>query len=65
MTETKEERTIQSIQKEFMQVAADAGNLAFAIECYKGDLNLKYQKMSELNKEAAELSKKEGKNVAA
>lgn len=64
MSESKEERTVQSIQKEFLQVAADAGNLAFAIKCYEGDLNLKYQKMSELNKEAAELSKKEA-NVAA
>jgi hypothetical protein len=61
--ETKE-RTVETIKQEFMQLCADAGNLAYQIKCYEGDLNQKYQKMSELNKEAAELDKK-GKEHAA
>lgn len=62
--ETKPERTVESIQAEYMQGCAKAGDMQYRINCFKLDLASLNDHLRGLNQEAMKL-KQEADKVAA
>jgi hypothetical protein len=49
-------RTVAEIQKEYVQVCTNAGDMTYRIKCFEQDLVKLHNRMLELNQEATEAS---------
>lgn len=54
-------RTVEEIQKEYTQLASEAGDMAYRIKCFEETLSQAYDKMLKLNQEV-QVARAEVKN---